>query len=217
MSRLLGSGDLITKPYPAQIAVRLARKSYAWRLLFVVVGSYRVIAFRRVCTLVVIMQVPICTMHLFLSNFPRPVEEKVDHAQSWRDFRYFARHPECQRLYHNGMSDFPAKASSETCPSPEKHVGDQGQRRGESSETSGPIGSECVTRSGWSDCPVALSYSSGANHLVSSDAGDEHSSHGLVQPVLPSRACESLLIHRFHQSMDCGGSWRGFRGVNGGE
>lgn len=115
------------------------------------------------------------------------------------------------------MSDFPTKPPSETCPSLEKHAGDQGQRRGESSEASGPIRSECVTRSGWSDCPVALSYSSGANQLVSSNADDEHSSHGLVLPALPSCACESLLIHRFHQSMDCGGSWRGFRGVNGGE
>ena len=90
------------------------------------------------------------------------------------------------------------------------------QRRGEDRST-GTLGSESVATSGWSDCPSALSYRSGANQLIASALGYEESTDELRQHTPSSCTPEKLLAHRLHQSMDCGGSWKGFRSVNGGE
>lgn len=94
-------------------------------------------------------------------------------------------------------------------------MGDRGPSRGESRST-GHISSEYVDPGGWSDRPVALSYSSEANPLDSSSAS-AITAFKDAQHHFPQCAYDSLIVNRFHQSMDCGGSWKGFRGVNGGE
>jgi hypothetical protein len=55
---------------------------------------------------------------------------------------------------------------------------------------------------------LVSSYVGGASAITAAK-DDQHR--------IPQCAYDSFLDNRFHQSMDCGGSWKGFRGVNGGE
>ena len=120
--------------------------------------------------------------------------------------------------YDPAMSDFPeedANQSKLTPETPRGRAGDQGPRRGERQST-GPIRSESVPASGWSDYAAALSYSSGANQSVSY-VGDEPRSRDSQRPDNSQCTRGSLFINRWYMSMDCGGSsWKGFRGANNG-
>jgi hypothetical protein len=136
----------------------------------------------------------------------------------------------------SATSHFPSTSSNETEAGPGTHaaegdscVGDRQRRIGER-RSAGCSGGCCVrvtagSTGGWSDCPSALSYrSAGANQYVAA----QQRSLGRDDSTLLNPSCSAspscnnssaifLFGTRQFSSMDCGGGWKGFRGVNGGE